>query len=1014
MKRQYIFFFLLNLLSPTVYGKVCLPLEREVMELNGIHNFSEVKISPKGTHLLYKDKTDSVILFDLKTKDKTEFSNLKQMEEYFIFRDTYGFSKDGSVAWIVTQEHLMKVKNFPKNTTVTLPLISKEDMLTHTSMSEDHSKFISFSSPKNIIEKAKKLEEKIKQGNLSQEKIHKMEYEFMEQLTLNINVLDMDNLELKIYPVDFQIVSQCSVLRDDMMSVVNRNDGSLYVKPLSDQEETPIELFDPIEGMQKIVSKAEELSNIGGSMANCDFLDENTALIKDEKKEQYILRRIKEQEQHIIKDDSLASFHITKFFDMFYYPYLIQSSGKGTWAYHISTGQVQESKEHYMHVGKEGQFGIELVTLETEAKRMIIKAVHHPFDVSKRRILFEMDLTEAKHISFNEDKSLSFIGTIFGDLFIIDVKTGHIQRHFFGKQFRGMKVSTSGNTFLLEHLEENRNVSYKIHKIQEKCVQPVSVFSEDLQNQFQKFRDVEDPKEDSFLAFLTGILQEEKIVQEYPELIQPLLWKVFLHYPHLYLDFHLRYPSLKHLPPFPISFIKDKKTQFQVRESLLSLFETQTQFHYTRFSHWEFIRTLTPVLYVLSEEEQNFYIEKITESLSNGATESIALFQDVFQSKLFYIIYSHVKAWFGRSYTPVSDITIVRKKQGFLTLILSSSPIQNHPSIETNFGIHYVVVENFSKTLSPAEAEAGQKLVNDFVEWNLLKGSSYRAHLQIDVQGKYQSEASLITGNAGPDYESVWQDKKMTGLMIIGSSLRSFSKILFENYLSYFKEQGFQFSNIPVPDFQPFLKDKIENCELDYFLKESHSDGDERNVFRFDRVNYVLKGVRQMEEGQKEVVYLAFPKPFHFGKRETVLFSNLELADLIQQREQKGCGEITYFNTSCWSHVKARYEIETVHSPLLLNIPSKSTSDTFLNQEGDAIRQLIQAYRKGLNFDEFRKSLEKNEGYKSGKVNQYLFPDERRYYNSIFQPISIPLRIQIDLEREEDGKWISISPDEAL
>ena len=59
----------------------------------------------------------------------------------------------------------------------------------------------------------------------------------------------------------------------------------------------------------------------------------------------------------------------------------------------------------------------------------------------------------------------------------------------------------------------------------------------------------------------------------------------------------------------------------------------------------------------------------------------------------------------------------------------------------------------------------------------------------------------------------------MTGLVVIGSSLRSFSKTLLKNYLSYFEDQGFQFSPLSVPDFQPFLKEKIEECELDYFLR---------------------------------------------------------------------------------------------------------------------------------------------------------------------------------------------------
>ena len=76
--------------------------------------------------------------------------------------------------------------------------------------------------------------------------------------------------------------------------------------------------------------------------------------------------------------------------------------------------------------------------------------------------------------------------------------------------------------------------------------------------------------------------------------------------------------------------------------------------------------------------------------------------------------------------------------------------------------------------------------------------------------------------------------KKMTGLVIVGSSLRSFSRTLLENYVSYFEREGFYFSSLDVEDFETFFKDSISSCELDYFLKESHSDGDERNVFRFD------------------------------------------------------------------------------------------------------------------------------------------------------------------------------------
>ena len=255
----------------------------------------------------------------------------------------------------------------------------------------------------------------------------------------------------------------------------------------------------------------------------------------------------------------------------------------------------------------------------------------------------------------------------------------------------------------------------------------------------------------------------------------------------------------------------------------------------------------------------------------------------------------------------------------------------------------------------------------------------------------------------------------MIGLIIVGSSLRHFSQTLLENYISYFEREGFYFSPIEVLNFESFFKESISSCELDYFLKESHSDGDERNVFRFDIVNKVLKGVRSIGEGKEEIVYLVYPKPFHFRIRQTALFSNLDLANLIKNRKNKGCGEITYFNTSCWSDVKARYEIEAANSDIFLNIPSTSSSDTFLDQPDGAIRGLIDSYRKGLNFKGFRETLKKNKGYASRTFNQYLFPDESRYTAEIFKHISIPLKIEIHLERQQMGnQWESLNPDEAL
>ena len=1037
--KYFIICILSLFFSKAVYGEVCLSLEREWIELNDIGN--RFKISPKGSHLFYyMEEKNSLILFDLDTKEKTEFISFKKnLSDVDLFlNDFYGFSQDDSLAWSKASNPFIKAKNFATGEIKSFSSVPEGALAiaTHYDFLEKKSKLFTLYAEENYVEKIEKLEEAAQKEKWSRKETLKRLKEILQTIKGGISVLNLKNFSQRIdIPVKMHdIIFTCSILSSNLLLQV-RNNGSLYGKNL-DLKSPFFEIFGPIEGIKEVYAPNANFLD-SDFIPNCFFLDENKVLIKNFENGNVILRRIKEREEFIIPEEFVKGDHIEK---RIYYPFIRIDLGA---VYHIPSAQVHylnenhmQYYEYYEHVasniaqvhylnenhrtqykhlrlmGKAGQSIIQVLFEPAPHYRVKkIQFVHHPFDEEKKRILFEWDPHDINYMSHNSDVSLFFIGTVFGDLFILDVQTGHIKKHFFGQWPSSFSISDSGNNFVFKYLENGR-ASYKIHRIQEKCVQPESGLSTTLEQSFQEFANFEDPGEEDFLSFLTGVLEEEENIKKYSYQIQAVLWKILLSKPHLYLDLYFHYPELKSLPPFSPDLIKKEKVKAQVRKALLSLFEIQTHFRHTWLFYWDFIHILKPILQVLTKEEKDFYIEKITESLSNGATQNVKVFQDVFQSKLFYVIYSHVKSWFGRDYEPVSDITVLRKRQSFQTLILSSEPIKNHPSKKTGFGIHYAFVEKLSREMFIGEVKGGQELVRDSVEWNVLNGKSYRAYLQVNVQD--MEDKSYLKKDKSPHYESVWKDEKMTGLIIIGSSLRSFSKPLLKNYLSYFKDQGFKFSPLPVSDFQPFFKEKIGNCELDYFLKESHSDGDERNVFRFDRFNDVMRGVRQAEKGQTEIIYLAFPKPFHFKKPETLLFSNLELAELIRQRERKGCGEITYFNTSCWAHVKARYEIEAAHSPLFLNIPSKSLSNTFLNEEGTAIRALIDSYRNNLDFDGFRKALEKNAGYKSGRLNQYIFPDESEYYQSIFESISIPLKIHIDLQIKENGKWKSIQPDEAL
>ena len=339
---------------------------------------------------------------------------------------------------------------------------------------------------------------------------------------------------------------------------------------------------------------------------------------------------------------------------------------------------------------------------------------------------------------------------------------------------------------------------------------------------------------------------------------------------------------------------------------------------------------------------------------------------------------------------------------------LPSDPIEGHSDVSTDFGLHYALIEEVGH--KELESKAGTTL-DRLIEWDLSGGKSYRAKVNVHVRNNYSLGRATT-----PDYHSIWKDYKMVGVVVIGSSLRDFTGQLTEQYLSYFKEEGFQFSATEDTDLKAFLLDRIGNCEVDYFLKESHSDGDERNVFRFSRGNHIVRGLRYKEGGLIEVVYIIFPRTLNPEEDSlgTDLLSNKELGQAIAEREARNCGQVTYFNTSCWSHVKARYEIEAVNSFLFLNIPSMNLSDTFANTEDNALRILLDSYRNGLDFEAFRKALVANRGYRSDSRNNYIFPDEALYGQKILSHIFVPLDIQIQLERREGETWKTINPDEAL
>ncbi len=1072
------------------------------------HSLRGVSVSPAGRHILYRRKQEAseltpLTILDLETKGKEDvfFDWPKPSRSGNL---NYGFSKDSLRAYaLLTSGQLAKQREAAGGDPGGFSDLRDRNYIKALRLFEGESRMIPMPSGRVLSAGLNEGRSKMFVMSISKEHAEQLAemgdrergveplLDFMRNLPIQTAVLDMDSGrvsedEIKMFSKDED--SSCHVFNESLGRVVTRRDGSMYAIPIEKPESGKseggagkTELFGPLEGIRVkgYIEAQMPLSDLYNPFRgwNCVFLTENISLMKN-RKGQFIVRRIKEREQFVFEEkDALGGFKsaypnigaqeimlnsINNIGSVFpFFAGLAKKEGElAFFSYHIPTNKFQLIETEGLtniQAGRGGRFAMETRIIEGLEKTA---AVLNPFEPEKRRILREWDQSEICHQSFNEDRSLAFVSSIYGDLFVIDGHSGILRRRFIGGCLAGLKISDNGRAivFKARELREANAIpqsGIEVRKFQETCFQPLSSLPESAAESLAALAEADNPSNPELLAVLAKAAEDEEALAAHADLIREALWNVFLRYPRLYRHLHALYPGLRDVPPFPSSFLdRTLESRASARLALKDVFQLALSFRFSRLSEWGFIKKLQPVIHALSESEREAYMDQITESVSNGASLAVPLFQDVFQSKIYYTARGHVRELFGLPREPASDLTVVRKKNSAITVILSSDPIQNHPSKRSDFGVHYAVVEEASfkglsdSRLSPlildflereggpfasgswagaserggaleADSEAGgsrsPEIFDGWIRWGLKGGGSYRAHLRIQAKTPDFMKRLLASRRLSPNYQDVWADRRMTGIMIIGSSLRPFSKTLVEEYAGYFESRGFEFESMPAPDFKDFFLEKVRSCELDYFLKESHSDGDERNVFRFNSESHVLRGSRRDSRGEREVIYLAFPPPFYMMRKpRTELLSSHELGRAIAERERAGCGEITYFNTSCWAHVKARSEIEAVGSDLFLNIPSQSMSDTFLNESGSAIRALLDSYRQGLDFEGFRGALRQNKGYASGKINDYIFPDERRYIDKIFRHIAVPMDIQIDLEREEEGVWRAISPDEAL
>lgn len=413
-----------------------------------------------------------------------------------------------------------------------------------------------------------------------------------------------------------------------------------------------------------------------------------------------------------------------------------------------------------------------------------------------------------------------------------------------------------------------------------------------------------------------------------------------------------------------------------------------------KLSDWDALIPVHPFLSSLPDDLKADAIAKIANAVAVGAN-SDPVMNGAFEPKLFKFIKQEVRTWFGETPKVLTDFSLVRREDQMVPLLLGTAPLDGDKSTLTAYGVY---ARAYPPIPIPAEGQAGTLLSEQSVSWK-HNGQDYTAKFEIRT-GKELS--SLLPNEKTPDYAALWKDKKLSGLVVTGENLQDANPDLLNEYLAYYRAQGFRFAKPePVKDMRAWIAEEIKSGRLDYMIKEAHTDGMENDLFRLFNKGSIQRGTRRTADGKEEVMHVFIPDPT--DPKATTLIPNQEFGDWIRAREQTDQGPLVYFNTSCFGASKACHEYQAAASKKLVVVATTLSADTFVNAPESALRQLLTGFREGKSYEEMRAMMAKDPSYKAGESNLYLLPDDAGFDENIRSKLQRSVDTQLGVTGP-DGK----------
>jgi len=402
-------------------------------------------------------------------------------------------------------------------------------------------------------------------------------------------------------------------------------------------------------------------------------------------------------------------------------------------------------------------------------------------------------------------------------------------------------------------------------------------------------------------------LLQSPLVEKEPGMIAGVLENVLMSSNQLYNYILNKYPklltTLSTFKPDPKEKLcrndEDKKRISGVvqNESMQHMVELTSQgsIYLRSLNDMSWFYPLKRALSTMNKNQKDEVIHSMTTYLRDAAADG-SEFHGVFGSKLYYFVEEAIEKSLFQTTTDkdkeFSDITFVRGSTYLSPYIFGTAPIDGDPSTLSQYGFYAKRL-----TFVPIDTlrDGFQKEISFHTSWS-AGADKYDSKFSI----KPSDARELVTKSASPPYEELKKDGVLEGLVVPGTNLFKDSKSTMEEFKSYYEDSGFHFNEDPenIEDLPKYVSERIKSGQSGYFLKEAHSDGDEKNIFRMDLKAKIFVGEKKDAQGKTiERVLLVYPS----AEGGTKQISNAEFGSWVRARKNP----VVFFNTSCWSTTKA-------------------------------------------------------------------------------------------------------------